>query len=299
MMNIRGRHIGLILLVAVLVLVGCTNTAYEESNRIVEVTEVASLVGQDGVIVVDARTPEEYAKGHLEGAVNIPISEVSKDKPVKNMLADKATVEKALGAKGITADTRVLIYDDKGGIFAGRVHWAMTVYGHENVQLINGGAAAIVAEGLSLTKEVPDYPKADYVAQDANTAMIATFDMVNEQVENPQDNVKILDVRSLAEVAEGSIPGSICYPHTENYYSDGTFKSVRATELDYKDLGFKKDDTIYIYCKSSLRATVPAILLEEAGYTDVKIYDGAWLEWETQGTIEEVEAPVVTTQDAS
>lgn len=299
MMNIRGRHLAIILLVAVLALVGCTNTAYEDANGIVEVKEVASQVGQDGVIVVDARSSEEYGKGHLEGAVNIPISAVSTDKPVKNMLADKETVEDVLGANGISADTRVLIYDENGGILAGRIGWVMTVYGHENVQVINGGATAIVAEGLVLTKEVPSYPEVAYKAQDANTELIATFDMVNEQVENPQDNVKILDVRSLAEIAEGSIPGSICYPHTSNYYSDGTFKSARTTELDYSDLGLEKDDTIYVYCKTSVRATVTAILLEEAGYTDVKIYDGAWLEWEQKGTIEEVEVPVVTTQDAS
>ncbi len=297
-MNIRGRVIALVLLAAVLVLVGCTNTAYEDSMSIVEVTEVESLVGQDDVIVVDARPSEEYAKGHLEGAVNIPYSAVSTDKPVKNMLADKKTVETVLGKHGISADTRVLIYDNDG-ISATRLRWSMIVYGHENVQVINGGEKAIAVAGLSLTKEKPSYPAVDYIAQDANPEMIATFDMVNAQVEDPKDTVKILDVRSLAEVAEGSIPGSICYPHTNNYYSDGTFKSIRTIELDYGDLGLEKDDTIYVYCKTSVRATATAMLLEEAGYTDVKIYDGAWLEWETQGTIEEIEQPVVNTQDAS
>lgn len=39
----------------------------------VGVTEFASIAGSPGVRVIDVRTPEEFAGGHIAGAVNIPV----------------------------------------------------------------------------------------------------------------------------------------------------------------------------------------------------------------------------------
>ncbi len=288
----------LLLLVLVLIMVGCTNVTYDDSSNVVEAEEIASLMQQENVVLVDVRAAEEYAKGHVEGAMNLTTGELTKNEPTPGLIADLETVEAVLGSKGIGNDSKILLYDDSG-IHATRLWWVLKVYGHEDVQVINGGAAALVKAGLPLSMEVPSYSSVDYTAKSADMDLIATYDMVNAQVENPKDNVVILDVRSAAEFAEGAIPGAILYPHTNHFYADGTFKSKRAIELDYKDLGIDKEDTVYVYCKTSVRATPVMLLLREAGFNDVKVYDGAWLEWEQQGTIELVEEPVVTPQDAS
>lgn len=39
----------------------------------VGVTEFATVIAKPGVQVIDVRTPEEFADGHLAGAVNIPV----------------------------------------------------------------------------------------------------------------------------------------------------------------------------------------------------------------------------------
>lgn len=39
----------------------------------VGVQEFADVIASPGVTIVDVRTPEEYAQGHIEGAVNIPV----------------------------------------------------------------------------------------------------------------------------------------------------------------------------------------------------------------------------------
>ena len=94
---------------------------------------------------------------------------------------------------------------------------------------------------------------------------------------------------------------SFAINYTENLYKDGAFKSKRTIELNYKDLGLNKDDEIILYCKSSFRATQTAALLMEAGFEKVKVYDGAWLEWQNQGMPKKESAPKVvpTEQDAS
>jgi rhodanese-related sulfurtransferase len=35
------------------------------------------LVEQDGGVLVDVRRPKEYAEGHVQGAINIPVGEIA------------------------------------------------------------------------------------------------------------------------------------------------------------------------------------------------------------------------------
>lgn len=39
----------------------------------VGVADFAKVIADPGVTIVDVRTPEEFAQGHIEGAVNIPV----------------------------------------------------------------------------------------------------------------------------------------------------------------------------------------------------------------------------------
>ena len=42
----------------------------------ISVDEAAQMYGRDDVVVVDVRRPDEYAEGHVDGAVNVPVDEV-------------------------------------------------------------------------------------------------------------------------------------------------------------------------------------------------------------------------------
>ena len=259
------------------------DTTYPGTMNVVEASKVGEeYLSSPKVIVIDARGQEAYEKGHLKDAIQLSPAELVVETPVPNTLAAKDQVEKVLSDKGISNDSVVYIYDDNGGVNAGRVWWTLKVYGHENVMIVNGGASALVNEGLVITKDVLATTKSKYVAKEADQSMMVTFEEVKAQAESPAENVKILDVRSVAEYEAGFIPGAILYPHTKNLYKDGTFMSSRDIGLFYKDLGLEKDETIILYCKTSFRATQTAALLQEAGYENVKVYDGAWLEWESK-----------------
>lgn len=292
------RHLQIMLIallvLAMGVLTSCANdTTYSGTMNVVEASKVIEdMASSSNVIVVDARGKEAYDKGHLEGAICISMEEMVVENVVPTMLPDQATFEKLMSNKGISDDSVVYVYDENAGIMAGRLWWTMRVYGHQNVMIVNGGATAIVKAGGTLSAVTTELPKTEYTAQPANTAMVATFEEVEAIANAPQEGVKLLDVRSVAEYAEGYIPGAILYPHTQNLYKDGTFMSSRDLGLFYKDAGFSKDDLIIIYCKTSVRATQTAALLEEAGFTNLKVYDGAWLEWSSKV---DVQTPVEET----
>ncbi|MGM0378809.1 MAG: sulfurtransferase [Bacillota bacterium] len=304
-MNFRKKRILFLLIMTVslsLLFVACNETSYEGSQNIAEAKEVKEVY-QGNLkenIVIDARGDEAYNKGHLKNAISMHPSELTVSDPVKATIAPKEQVEKVLSNKGITPDTNIYIYDDKGGVYASRIWWTLKVYGHENVKVINNGSKALEKLGLEMSAKAPEIQKSDYKVSEVNKDMIATKDMVKEVIDSENEDEFILDVRSLPEYEEGFIPQSIFHPHTKNYYSDNTFKSARDTYLFYKDLGIEKDDLVIPYCKSSYRATVTALVLKEAGYENVKVYDGAWLEWSQEEKASEVkeDAPI-TNQDGS
>ena len=51
-------------------------------------TGVAECKTNDGAVLLDVRTEEEYRDGHIEGSVNIPLDRISS---VENIVKDKST----------------------------------------------------------------------------------------------------------------------------------------------------------------------------------------------------------------
>lgn len=298
--QIKKVLLGFIISLSLFSLTGCQSTTYKDNASIIEVSAVKELMENDNIVLIDARKKADYDKGHVKGAVYLSPASLTISEPVIGLIATQNQIETALGNVGIKSTDEIIIYDNNNGVNASRIWWVLNVYGHEKVKVINGGEKAVLDGGLPLTLEVPEVQSTTYSSTLADLTKIATLDDVLQVIEGDVDGC-ILDVRSRAEYDEGAIPSAVLYPHTKNLYSDGTFKSSRDIYLDYNDLGLKKDELIIIYCKTSFRATQTAVLLTEAGYNNLKIYDGAWMEWSTKDMPKEekVDTPEPSSQDAS
>lgn len=262
-------------------LTGCNSHSFEktEDSLIVSAKELKDYMGMESVVFVDMQSAEDYGKEHLEGAVNIPTDDIVINVPVKNMLTSKKKMESVMGANGISNDTLVIAYDtDK--MSASRLLWSLFMFGHENVKVVDGGFDAIKAAGLSTTDQIPSVTEAVFTAGEPSNEWLVDSSRVLEQVNNPKDNVVLLDVRSDEEYyAEGKIPTSVMMNYTGNYFTDGTFKTTEITRINYLENKIYPEDEIIIYCKTSFRAAPVFVQLYEAGYRNIKIYDGAYLEW--------------------
>jgi thiosulfate/3-mercaptopyruvate sulfurtransferase len=266
---------------------GCNthNYATTEESLIVSADELKNYIGKENVVIVDMQSTEGYTAGHVKGAVNIQNGDITINVPVSTMLTSAKKMESLMGSKGISNDTLVIAYDTNK-MSASRLLWSLYMYGHENVKVVDGGLDAIKAAGIELTTEVPTVKEAVFTAKDPSQNWLATKKEVLAQVNNPNANVILLDVRSDAEYyEEGKIPTSIMREYINNFYSvDGTFKSVQTTRIDYLELGIYPENEIIIFCKSSMRACPVFVQLYEAGYRNIRIYDGAFLEWSSDSS---------------
>lgn len=293
--KLKQATLFIIVVVLLLATVACNQTAYTSSANIVEASEMTAMMANPDTVVIDARPAEDYAKGHLKGAISLTPDLISVNEPVPNLIAPAEQVATVLGEHGIGNQTTVLIYDNNQGVSAGRIWWVLKTYGHAQVKVVNNGEAAITKAGLSMTQDIPAVTAVTYTAGVLNDAIYATQAEVIAAIEGTMPAI-ILDVRSAEEFAEGAIPNARLYPHTKNLYTDGSFKSAQNIWLDYHDLGLNRDDAIIVYCKTSFRASQTILLLTEAGFTNVQVYDGAWVEWsaEEAPAAETTETPAVT-----
>jgi thiosulfate/3-mercaptopyruvate sulfurtransferase len=279
-MKFRNNLIaGALISVLLLISISCSGNYAESGTVLIDGKEAAKLVGTSNVVLVDAQKSSSYAVEHVEGAVNIERADIVKSDPVVNMLADKEMIEEVFGSRGIGNDTTVIIYDDNNNMDASRLWWTLMVYGHENVKVVSGGLTEMKRAGFSITTKVPPAIPTVFTANTKNTDMIATTDEVLAQVDDPDKNTVLIDTRTQEEFNAGTIPSSVHINYINNNYSDGTYRKIQDIRIIYKEAGIEPTDTVIMYCKTSIRGAQTYLALYNAGYRNLKLYDGAWLEW--------------------
>ena len=278
----------LVILVLMILFTGCvsnTKAPGEKAQDIISAKEALKIMSKDNVVLVDAQKSGDYEDGHVEGAVNISRNNITTFGPFPNMLASAKAIEKTLGENGISNDSTVIVYDQNNNMDAARLWWTMKVYGHKDVKVVSGGLEAMLAKGAKKATTAPDVSEVKYLIKETNEDMIAKKEEVKSELNNPQNNVVLLDVRTQEEYNKGTIPGSIHFNYIDNNYYDSTYRPIRQIHTLYKDKGITPDKTIIMYCKTSIRAAQTYLALYNAGYRKLKIYDGAWIEWSSDSSL--------------
>lgn len=285
-MKLTSKLLVILLVVSmILPIIGCNRSNSGEGGEIISSAEAIKLFNDEDIVIIDAQKSASYMKEHIEDSVNISRADIVVNEPVLSMLAPEEQIEEVLGRNGISNDSKILIYDSNNNMDSARLWWTLKVYGHSYVKVVSGGLIALKEAGADISKDVPDMAETEYTVSEKDNSLIADLSEVMALVEKPDENIYIIDVRSKEEYDSGAIPGSIMIDYTGNNYNDGTYRSIQNIKIIYIEKGIRSDKTAIIYCKSSVRGAQTLLALYNAGYRNLKLFDGGWIEWSTDGSL--------------
>ncbi|MBC35605.1 MAG: hypothetical protein CL663_06145 [Bacteroidetes bacterium] len=235
------------------------------------------------LIVVDARKATDYAKRHVMKAINIPYADLNKEGPVAGILKDANELAAYFAKKGISNDSKIVIYDDGSSKYNSRVYWALKYAGATDVSLLHRDMNKWKIARIPMTASKTMVKKGNFVAK-ANTSILAEMEAVHAASKN--GSAILVDVRDVSEYngtserSDGHIPGAINIPYTEFLKANGSFKINEEIKALSDKAGLKPEKEIIVYCASSVRASVAYFALTNIlGFKNVKAYDGAYNEW--------------------
>ncbi len=258
---------------------------YAHPEQLVETDWVAAHAADAGVRIVDMRQTG-YAEGHVPGAVYVSPVAIRDAKAPPTFLPTPAAFEEMMAKLGIGNTTRVVVYDERGGIYAARLWWILNYYGHPNVALMNGGWIKWTAEQRPSSTAAAAPPAAAFTAR-SQPNWVATASDVVSAIDKP--GVKIIDARTQGEIdgkdlrnikRGGFVPSSIPI-----YWEDlldaqkKTFKPADELKKIYEERGIVPSLEVIAYCQVGMRASVDLFALHLIGYDKLRNYYGAWEEW--------------------
>jgi thiosulfate/3-mercaptopyruvate sulfurtransferase len=268
-------------------------TAYAHPERLVSGDWLEAHLGEPGLVVVESDEDVLlYETGHIPGSVKIDWHTDLND-PVLRDYVDGAGFAALVGGKGISRDSTVVIYGDKNNWWAAYALWVFSLFGHDDVRLLDGGRDKWVAEGRPFTTDRSTPDATDYPVVERDDRAIRAFkDDVLEHLGHP-----LIDVRSPEEYSgerttapaypeegalrAGHIPSAANVPWAKAAAEDGTFKPAAELDAIYRDgAGLTADEPIIAYCRIGERSSHTWFVLTHLlGFENVRNYDGSWTEW--------------------
>ena len=276
---------------------------YAEPGRLVTTDWLAAHLGDEGLVVVESDEDVLlYETGHIPGAVKVDWHTELND-PVVRDYVDGAGFAELLSRKGISRDDTVVIYGDKNNWWAAYALWVFSLFGHQDVRLLDGGRDRWISEGREITTAPPSRAATDYPVVDRDDSVLRAYkDDVLAHLGNP-----LIDVRSPEEyngsrtsapaypeegaLRAGHIPTAQNVPWARAVSEDGGFKTRTELEDIYLDgAGLRAGDDVVAYCRIGERSAHTWFVLKHLlGFENVRNYDGSWTEWGSA-----VRVPIVT-----
>jgi len=248
------------------------------------------------VRIVDARSEhhgpsgiEQFEEAHIPGAVHLDYATDLADPatPYAKRVVPAERFAEVIGEAGISDTTAVVAYDNGDVPFAARMLWMLRYYGHDDVRILAGGLREWAARGKPLSKERVHHPRAAFTPR-VRPQLRATLEEVRaiadgatraQFVESQRDQTYALRDRAIPNSVRLSASALLEDERGGRITANETLRNlVRASGLD----PHKRTITS---CGSGVGASGAYLALLEAGFDEVAVYDGSWLEWSHDQTL--------------
>lgn len=268
---------------------------YAHPRMLVSTEWLAEHLDDPDVVVVESDEDVLlYETGHIPGAVKIDWHSDLNDSIVRDYL-EAEDFARLMSEKGISPDSTVVFYGDNFNWWAAYALWVFSLFGHEDLRLLDGGRQKWVEEGRPMTTDKPDRDPAEYPVPTRDDSRIRAF--LPDALEQSRGARPLVDVRSPEEYSGermhmpdypnegalrgGHIPGAVNVPWKRAANDDGTFRPRRELEEIYMDQqGLSPSDDVIAYCRIGERSSHTWFVLTHLlGFGNVRNYDGSWTEY--------------------
>ena len=227
---------------------------------------------------------EQYAAGHIPGAVHLDYADDLSDPatPYAARVAPPHRFALVMGAHGIGDDSIVVAYDAGTIPFAARMVWMLRYYGHEEAYVLAGGLPAWIAAGHDLSTTPPASAHAQLTPR-TNHALRAPRDEVLAIAEGRSD-AQLLETQRDQTYAQRDrdirgavrLSGNLLLEDARG----GRVADDATLQRLVREAGVDPHKRTVVSCGSGVSASGAWLALREAGFDDVAVYDGSWMEWE-------------------
>ncbi|TKH43912.1 sulfurtransferase [Paenibacillus sp. FSL R10-2782] len=249
------------------------------------IADCRSLLGQAGA----GRT--QFNEDHIPGAVHFDLEE-DLTAPLgehggRHPLPDADTLAARLSRAGINAASRIIAYDDQGGMMASRFWWLLRYLGHKQVYVLEEGYSSWKEAKFPVTADQPIRIPSTFVAK-VQPQMLASMEEVRRvsagslpvgsyTLIDSRERPRYLGLEEPIDTAAGHIPGAVNFFWKEVLDEKGIFKNVEQLEKHFASLD--RNAEITVYCGSGVSACPNVLALNEAGFSKVRLYPGSWSDW--------------------
>jgi thiosulfate/3-mercaptopyruvate sulfurtransferase len=244
---------------------------------------------RDEVVVADVRfyldgrsTREAYEAGHLPGAVYVDLarwlSGPATAEDGRHPLPAPETFAEGMGGLGIGDETRVVAYDDAGGVIAARLVWMLRAIGRE-AALLDGGTAAW--DGPLIQDEEPITSRS-FTPRAWPASLLASPDDAADPANTTIDarpRERFLGAPDGVDPRSGHIPGAISLPTREHLSPSGTLLPQDTLRERFASAGIDGSTPVVSYCGSGVTACHNLLVLEHIGLGPGRLYPGSWSQW--------------------
>jgi thiosulfate/3-mercaptopyruvate sulfurtransferase len=236
-------------------------------------------------LLIDLRPAEDFAMGHLPGAVHLDLWGISLiDTDPAPLRAFLWAIEHQFALRGVTDERPVIVYDEQSGVRAARAFWFLEYFGHPDVRLLDGGFGAWIRAGHPVTRDATPPNPSQWQSKPIR-ARLATWQDVRDRLGQAGD--ALLDTRSDGEYygtvvrakRGGAIPGARHVEWTRALDADGAFRPAAELREMFEASGITPDREVITYCQGGYRGAHSYLALRLLGYSKVRNYLGSWKEW--------------------
>jgi len=280
------------LISAILLGIATTASALPSFGPLVTPAQLSDSLDTVQPVILDIRG-DDYAKGHIPGAVSAPYGLFRG--PVNNpgQVPDVATLETSFETLGLELDRAIVIVpegkNDTDFGAAARVYWTLKSSGFSDLSILNGGITAWKSQDMAITADAvtPIPTTLDITFSDSWTAQT---DQVAAVTRGEVDAL-LLDARPAdfyegrkshgAAKRPGTLPGAANLDYTA-FFDEGSSAISSSTDSAtlLEKLGVEEGEEIVSFCNTGHWAATNWFALSEvAGLDNVKLYPGSMVEY--------------------